>query len=170
MYGVIPACVRAVPIARIQAIELYRSKLRWDLKVSNQRDNLQLLLNQISLSTLDVQPTTLGGALLRHTALTPMAVALDTRQPRFVAWLASQYQRCMSKALSNQPNHAVPVGSVAMMVHTRIKMAETMGWPDVGEEPAVKTTIQEYDAIVMKATELLLRRPKARRDIALRHG
>jgi hypothetical protein len=43
------------------------------------------------------------------------------------------------------------------MEHARGRRAETMCWPDPGEEPAVKTTILEDDAAAMRAAELWAR-------------
>ena len=44
-YRMVPDSVRAVQVARIQAVALYGSELWWDLREVGRRDNLQLLLN-----------------------------------------------------------------------------------------------------------------------------
>jgi hypothetical protein len=62
-YGVVPACVRAVQIACVQAVALYGSELWWDPKEGSRRDDLQLLLNRQATSTPGELPTTPRGAL-----------------------------------------------------------------------------------------------------------
>jgi hypothetical protein len=79
-HGVVSESVKAIHIASVQAVALYRSKLRWDPKSVGRRDDLQLLLNQQARSILGALPTTQQGALLREARLTPVPVILDSRQ------------------------------------------------------------------------------------------
>jgi len=94
---------------------------------------------------------------MRDSGLTPAAVALDARQQRFVARLASACEGSKSKELYDYPTPGAPVGRVAAIEHAHGRRAETMRWPDPGEEPAVKTTILEDDAAAKRATELWAR-------------
>ena len=79
-YGVVPESVRAVQIACVQAVALYGSELWWDPKEVGRQDDLQLLLNQQARSTLGAMSTTPRGAIMRDSGLTPVPVALDSRQ------------------------------------------------------------------------------------------
>jgi hypothetical protein len=81
MHGIIPARVRAVQIACVQAVTLYGSQLWWDQREIGRREDLQLLLNRQARSTLGALPMTPMGALMRESGLTPAPVALDARQP-----------------------------------------------------------------------------------------
>jgi hypothetical protein len=125
-YGVVPACVRAVQIACVQAVALYGSELWWDPKEGSRRDDLQLLLNRQARSTLGALPTTLRGAHMRDSGLTPAAAALDARQQRFMERLASACEGSKSKELFEYPTPDAPVGRVAAIEHARGRRAETM--------------------------------------------
>jgi hypothetical protein len=103
-YGVVPACVRAVPIACIQAVALYGSELWCDPNEGSPRDDLHFLLIGQARSTLGALPTTPGGALRQDSGLTPAAVALKARQQRFVARLASACEASKSKELFEYPS------------------------------------------------------------------
>jgi hypothetical protein len=153
-YGVVPACVRAVQIAWVQAVALYGSELLWDPKEGSRRDDLQLLLNRQARSTLGALRTTPRGALMQGSGLTPVAVALDARQQRFVARLANTWEGSKSKELFQYPTPGAQVGRVAAIEHARGRRAETMRWPDPGEKPTVKTTILEDDTEAKRAAEL----------------
>jgi hypothetical protein len=153
-YGVIPACVRAVHIACVQAIVLYGSELGWDPKERSRRDDLQLLLNRQARSTLAALPTTPRGALMRDSGLTPVAVALEARQQRFVARLKNECEGSKSMELLEFPTPGGPVGTVAATEYACGRRAETMRWPDPGEKPAVKATILEDDTEAKRAAEL----------------
>jgi hypothetical protein len=47
------------------------------------------------------------------------------------------------KELIENPTPGTPVGRMTEIEHARSKREDTMGWPDPGENPAVKTTIKE---------------------------
>jgi len=83
---------------------------------------------------------------MRDSGLTPAAVALDARQQRFVARLAIAYKCSKSKNLYDYPTRGAPVGRVAVSEYVQGRRTEWMLWPDLGEKPAVKTTILEDDA------------------------
>jgi hypothetical protein len=82
---------------------------------------------------------------MRDSGLTPVTVALHSRQQRFVARLANACEGSKSKELFEYPTPGAPVGRVAATEHARGRRAETIRWPDPGERPAVKTTILEDD-------------------------
>ena len=166
MYRVVPACVIAVQVACVQAVALYSSELWWDPKTGSGQDDLQLLLNRQARSTLGALPTTPRGALMRDSGLTPAAVALDARQQRFVARLASACEGSKSKKLYDYPTPGALVGRVAASEHTRGRRTETMCWPDSGVKPAVKTTILEDDAAAMRAVELWAREMEGKAESA----
>ena len=149
--------MRAVQIACVQAVALYGSQLWWDPKDVSRRDDLQLLLNRQARSNLGALPTTPRGALIRDSGLTPAAVALDARQQRFVARLASACEGSKSNKLYDYPTPGAPVGRVATSEHARGRRTETMRWPDSGEKPAVKTTILEEDAAAKRAADRWVR-------------
>jgi ribonuclease HI len=73
------------------------------------------------------------------------------------ARLANACEGSKSKELYDYPTPGAPVGRVAATEHARGRRAETMRWPDPGEEPAVKTTILEDDAAAKRAAELWVR-------------
>jgi len=152
-YGVVPACLRRVQRASVQAITLYRSELWWDPKEGSWRDDLQLLLNPQARSTLGALPTTLRGVLMRDSGLTLVALALDARQQWMVARLAIVCTGSKSKELYDYPAPGAQVGRVAAIDPACGKTAEAMCWPDPGEEPAVKTTILEDSAVAKRAAE-----------------
>jgi len=79
-YGFIPESVRAVHVVCIHAVAPFGSQLRWNPREVGTRDNLQLLLNRQARSILRVLPTTLHGALMRESWITPAPVILDSRQ------------------------------------------------------------------------------------------
>jgi len=69
-HGVVPACVRAVHIACVQAVALYGSKLWSDPTGGSRLVDIQLLLNLQARSTLGALPTTPRGMLIRDSGLT----------------------------------------------------------------------------------------------------
>jgi len=79
MHGIVPAQVRAVQIACVQAIALHGIELWWDPKATGRPKDLRLLLDRQARSALGALPTTPLGALLRDSGLTPAPVALDSR-------------------------------------------------------------------------------------------
>jgi len=85
--------------------------------------------------------------------LTPAAVALDTRQQRFVAILASACEGSKSTELYDYPTPVAQVGRVAYSGHVRGRRTATTHWPDPGEKPVVKTTILEEDSMAKRAAE-----------------
>ena len=160
--GIVPPCVRAVQVACIQAVALYRSKLWCDLNKGSWRDDLQLLLNQQARSTWGALPTTLRGTLMRDSGLTPVAVALDASQQRFVSRLASTCEGSKAKELYDCPTPGALVGRVAAIEHARSRRTEMMCWPDPGEKRAVKPIILEDDAAAKRAAELWERRKESK--------
>ena len=118
------------------------------------QDDHQLRLNRQARSILSALPTTPRGAHMRDSELSPVAVAHDAGQQRFVARLAKACEGFKSKELFEYPTPAAPVGRVAAIEHARGRRAETMRWPDPGEKPAVKTTILEDDTAAKRAAEL----------------
>jgi hypothetical protein len=64
--------------ATVQA--LYGSEQWWYLNEGSRQNDLQLLRNPQARSPLGALPTTPRGALMRHSELTPAAVALEARQ------------------------------------------------------------------------------------------
>ena len=90
-YGVVPRTVRVVQVVCLQAVARYGSELRWDPKEVGRRDDLQHLLNRKVRSILGALPTTLRGAHMRDSGLTPTPVILDCKQQQFSARLADAY-------------------------------------------------------------------------------
>jgi hypothetical protein len=91
-------------------------------------------------------PTTPLGPLMRDSGVTPAPVALDSRQQRFVARLASACEGSKQKETYNHPTSGAPVCRVIKKEHERAREAETMRWPRTDEEPAVKRVILSDDA------------------------
>jgi len=157
MYAVVPACVRSVNIARIQAVTVYVSELRSVPVEGSRPHDIRLLLNLQAKSTLGTRPTTPRGAPMRVSGLTPVAVALEAGQERFVVNLASVCEVSKLKELFKYPSPGAPVGSVAATEYTPGRRAEAMRWPDPGENAAEKTTIQEADTEAKGAAKLWLK-------------
>ena len=67
---------------------------------------------------------------MRDSGLTPAAVALDTRQQRFVSRVVSACQGSKVKELYDYPTPGAPGGRVGASEHTRGWRAEAMFWPD----------------------------------------
>jgi len=88
------------------------------------------------------------GALMRESGLTPAPVALDARQQRFTARLASACEGSKLKAVHNHPTSGAPICTVITKEHERGWEAETMPWPNPDEDPAVKTLILCEDTAV----------------------
>jgi len=70
-YSLVPESVRAIQVAGFQVVALYGSELWWDPRDVCRRDDHQHLLNRQARSILGVLPTTLWGALMRQSGLTP---------------------------------------------------------------------------------------------------
>ena len=71
------------------------------------------------------------------------------------------YQACKCSKLKKHYDYPTPgalVGRAAMIQHAHGKETEMMYWPNPGEEPAVKTTIQVDNALAKTAAELSARR------------
>jgi len=150
-YGVVPGCVRAVPIACIQAVALNGSKLWWDAEEGSWWVDLQRLLYREARSTVGALPATPRGTLRRDSGLTPAAVALDTGKQWFMGRLPNACEGSKLKELIEYPTPGAPVGRVPAIEYARGKSAETMCWTAPGEKPAVKTTILEDDTKAKRA-------------------
>jgi len=153
MYGIVPAWMRAVQVRCVQAVTLNGSELWWDLIDGSRLDDLQLLLNRQARSTLGALPTTPRVAHRGNSGLTPAAVALDARQQRYIARLASGWDDPKSNRRYDYSTPGAPVGRVAASEHAGGRRTETMRWQDPGEKPAVKTTILEVDSTAKRAAK-----------------
>jgi len=80
IYGVVPDSVRAVQVACVQAVALYRSEVWWDPREGGRGDDFQLLLNRQARSIRGALPTTPRGALMRESGFTPAPLILDSSQ------------------------------------------------------------------------------------------
>jgi len=87
------------------------------------------------------------GALLRESALLPAPVALDARQQRFTARLATPCEGSKLKAVHNHLTSGAPICIVNTKEHERGREVETMGWPNPAKELAVKTVILSEDSV-----------------------
>lgn len=85
-------------------------------------------------------------------------MALDARQQWLIVRLPSNGEGFMSTELYNNHTPGVLVGRVAAKEHPHCRTAETMCWPDPGEEPTMKTTILEDNTMAKTATSLWARR------------
>jgi len=162
MHGIIPERIRAVQIACVQAVALYGSELWWDPRKIGRREDLQLLLNWQARSTLGALPTTPMGALMRESGLTPAPVALDARQQRFTARLASACEGSKQKAVHDHPTSGAPICRVLTKEHERGREAETMRWPNPDQEPAGKTVILSEDTVQKKEAIRWVRESEAK--------
>ena len=145
MHGIIPERVRAIQFACIQAVALYGSELWWDQKETGRREDLQLLLDRQARSTLSALPTTPLGALMRDSGLTPAPVVLDSRQHQFTGRLANACEGSKLKRTYNHPTSDAAICRVIKKEHERSREAETMCWPNLDEEPAIKTVVLSDD-------------------------
>jgi hypothetical protein len=151
MHGIVPERVRAVQIASVQAIALYGSE-RWsDPREIGRREDLPLLLNRQAGSILGTLPTTPMGALMRESRLTPAPVALDAKQQRFTAMLASLCAGSKLTAVHDHHTSGEPICSVITKEHKRGGEGETMRWPNHDEQPAVKTITMREDTVAQRA-------------------
>ena len=80
MHGIVPQRLMAVQVACVQAVPQYGSKSWWDPKKIGRQEYLQLILNRQARSTQGSQPMRALGPLMRDSGLTPVPVALDSRQ------------------------------------------------------------------------------------------
>jgi len=87
---------------------------------------------------------------MRDSGLAPAPVALDSRQQRFAARLASACEGSKIKETYNHPMSGAPICRVIKKDHERGREAETMHWPRLDEEPAVKTVILHDDTAAKK--------------------
>jgi hypothetical protein len=150
MHRIIPERARAVLIPSVQAVALYGSELWWDQREIGTREGLQLLLNQQARSTLGALPPTAMGTLMRESGLTPAQVALDARQQRFTARLASAFEGFKLHAVTNHPTTGEPICRVITKEHERGREAETTHRFNPDEEPAVKTVILSNDTMAKR--------------------
>jgi len=102
------------------------------------------------------------GPLMEDSGLTPMAVALDTGQQRFVKRLSSVFDASKSNELHDYPPPGAQVGRLATREHAHCRRPETMCWPDPGEESVVKTTILEDNAVANRAAMLQATRKESK--------
>jgi len=93
-------------------------------------------------------PTTPLGPLMRDSGLTPAPVAVDCRQQRFAARLASACEGSKPKKTYNHPMSGAPICRVIKKEHERGRQAETIHRPRLDKEPAVKTVILSDDTAV----------------------
>jgi len=73
--------------------------------------------------------------------LTLEPAALNTRQQRFTAKLASACEGSTLKKLYNYPTSGAQICRVIKSEQERGRLTEVMCWPDPEEEPAVKTIL-----------------------------
>jgi len=88
------------------------------------QEDLQLHLNLHASSKRSALPTALRAMQMMDSALTPDAVALDTRQQHFVALQASKCEGSKSKERYNSRTPATPVGRVTTLQHTVQKIRD----------------------------------------------
>jgi hypothetical protein len=148
-------------VACIQAVALYRRELWWYPREVGRRDDLQLLLNRQARSILGALPTTLRGALMRESGLTPAPVTLDSRQQRFAVTLENPCS-CKLKELHSNPSSGAPICRVGRTEHEHGQTTEGMNWPAPGEEPAVRTTILDDTAAAKSAAQRWTRENEAK--------
>jgi hypothetical protein len=67
--------------------------------------------------------------------------ALDSRQQRFTARLANACEGSKLKEAYNHPTSGAPICRVIKKEHVRGREAETVRWPNLDKEPAIKTVI-----------------------------
>jgi len=149
-YSVVPESVRAVQVACVEDVALYRSELWWDPMVVGRWDDLQLLLNRQARSILGTLHTTPRGALMRQSGPSPARVTLDSRQQWFIASLE---HACSSELMEQHSNHSsgAQICRVFWNDHKHGQTTEGMNWPAPGDEPAVMTT-RLYDTAAAKST------------------
>ena len=150
MHAIIPERVRAVQMACIQAVTLYGSELWWDQREIGRREDLQLLLNRQARSTLGALATTPMGAHIRESGLTSAPLALDGRQQRCTARLASTCEGSKLQAVQDHPKSGAPICRVITKEHERGRGSDTIRCPNPAEEPAVKTVILSKDTAANK--------------------
>jgi len=146
-YGIVPEIIWVAQVACVQAVALYGSELFWDPREVGRRDDLQLLLNRQARSIVGALPTTLRGALMRESGLTPAPVTPDSRQQRFTARLANAWS-CKLKVLHSNPSSGAPICRGVRYEHEHGQTTEGMNWPTASEEPAVRTTILDNTTTV----------------------
>jgi hypothetical protein len=167
MHGIVPEPVRAVQIACVQAVTLYGSELWWDPKEIGRREDLQLLLNRQARSTLGALPTTPLGPLMRDSGLTQVPVALNSRQQRFAARLASACEGSKHKERYNHPTSGSPICRVIKKEHERGREAEMMRWHRPDEEPAVETVILSDDTAAKREAKRWAREREAKVGVGI---
>jgi hypothetical protein len=145
MHRFMPERVRAFQTACSQAVAFYGSELWWDPREIGRREDLQLLLNWQARSTMGTLPSMPIGALLRQSGLTPAPVALDTRQQRFTARLASACEGSELYAVHEHPTSSAPIYTDITKEPQRGREGEGMPWPNPDKDPAVKTVILSED-------------------------
>jgi len=160
-YGVVPGRVRAVQVARVQAVALYRSELWWDPRDVGRQDDLQLLLNRQVRSIQGALPTTPQGALMRESGLTPAPVILDSKQQQFTVRLANA---CSSrlKDLHHNPSSGAPICKEIREQHEHGRTTEGTDWPPLGKESVVRTTILDDPTAAKSAAQRWARENQAK--------
>jgi len=83
---------------------------------------------------------------MRESGLTPVPVALDARQQRFTARLASTCEGSKLQTVHDHPTSGTLTWRVITKEHERGREAETMRWPNPDKEPAVRTVMLSEDA------------------------
>jgi hypothetical protein len=161
MHAIIPERVRAVQIAWDEAVALYGSELWVDPKEIGRREDLQLLLNRQARSTLGALPTTSPGLVMRHSGLTPAAVAHTSRQQQFAARLASACDGSRQQVTYNHPTSGAPICSVIEKEHELGREPETLCRPRPDEEPVVKTVILNDDTAAKREAKPWARESEA---------
>jgi len=76
---------------------------------------------------------------------TPAPVALDPRQQPFPARLANACEGSKPKRTYNHPMSGAPICRVIKTVHEHGPEAETMCWPNMDEELAIKMVVLSDD-------------------------
>jgi len=80
-----------------------------------------------------------------ESGLTPVRVALDGKQQRFTARLASACEGSKLKAVHHHPTSGAPICRVITKQHEQGWEVETMHWPNPDEEPAIMMVILSED-------------------------
>jgi len=82
---------------------------------------------------------------MRDSGLTPVPVALDSRQQRFTGRLPNACEGTKQKEAYNYPISGAPICRVIKKEHEQGREAEAMRWPCLDEAPAVKLVIHRDD-------------------------
>jgi hypothetical protein len=99
---------------------------------------------------------------MRDSGLTPALVALDSRQQRFAARIASACEGSKQKETYNHPTSGPPICRVIKKEHERGRAAETMRRPRPDEELAGKTVILSDDTVAKREAKCWARETEAK--------